>query len=85
MQSQPLDPGEFFFVVGDHHVTKRQRLRRNQQVIVIGSDWCARLLQTGSQQSVTRVRRGLKGKTSSAPSTASNWDESRGEPFLSAP
>src|SRR3981081_523304 len=53
LQSQPLDPGEFSFVVGDNHVTKRQRLSRNQQVIC--ADWCARLLQAGTQQPVARV------------------------------
>ena len=70
LQSQPLDPGEFSFVVSDDHVTKRQRLSRNQQVIVqqiMGADWCACLLQTGTKQSVARVRRNLEGQDFQRP------------------
>jgi hypothetical protein len=59
LQSQALDAGEFSFVVGDHHVTKRQRMRRNQQIIC--ADWCAGLFESGTQQSVGRVRWSLEG------------------------
>src|SRR5271166_3887303 len=59
LQSQPFDSGEFSFVVSDNHVAQRQRLSCNQQIIC--ADWCARSLQTGTQQSVARVRWGLEG------------------------
>jgi len=65
LQSQPLDPGEFFFVVSDNHVTKRQRVSGNLLVVgqqIIRADWCACLLQTSTQQSVARVRRSLEGQ-----------------------